>query len=112
MFVVFLCSSLAWWLSWERLPDTVRIAAGYPGGLYHRVGKSLEGDLERLLDHPIEIIETKGSVENQKLLLRGEVDVAVLQHGSVKDLVVRPSSEEVTRFINAQKPPPEVKDFL
>lgn len=102
MLTVFLVSSLTWWLNWDRLPHTIRIAAGYPGGLYHRLGKSLEDDLRTLLDHAVEIIPTKGSVQNREFLLDSVADAAVIQHGSVDlaDLApVTPLYEDIVHIL-------------
>ncbi len=36
----------------------------------------------------------------------------IVQQGTFEDLSVRPASEFVTTFLNAQKPPPDMKEFL
>ena len=61
-------------------PDTVRMAAGQPGGAYDKAANAFADYLEKERIK-LEIVETSGAVENLELLSRGEVDVAIVQGG-------------------------------
>lgn len=61
-------------------PDRLVFAAGGPGGAYHAIASRYRGILAR--DGVIvEILETKGSVDNARALAEGQADVALLQGG-------------------------------
>jgi TRAP transporter TAXI family solute receptor len=75
---------VTWWATRDTLPDTIRVATAYRGGLYHRFGEALEKYLERRTGHAVELIETAGSAENEQLLERGEADLAIMQLGSIE----------------------------
>lgn len=76
--------SVAVWLTTrDTLPRKIRLATAKENGLYHAFGEALRASLERRTGRPVEIIETKGSVENLTLALAGEADVAIIQGGSV-----------------------------
>lgn len=65
-------------------PDRLTLAAGGVGGAYDAFAK----EYARVLDeHGIEldVVPTAGAVENLRLLVSGEVDVAMLQGGVVHD---------------------------
>jgi len=101
MLAVIICS-LAWYLTRDTLPTKVRIATSPEGGLYSRVGASLKPILEEQLGRPVEIVHTRGSVENRRKLLAGEVDFAILQDGSIDShglTVIAPLYHEVMHVL-------------
>jgi TRAP transporter TAXI family solute receptor len=79
MLGILVTSLLTWYLAHDRLPKEIRIATAAPGGLYHRVGTLLAATLSKKTGHPVRVVESKGSMENRDLLMRGEVDLAILQ---------------------------------
>src|SRR5690242_8142912 len=79
MLGILLTSLLTWYFTHDRLPPEIRIATAAPGGLYHRVGSLMATTLAAKTGRKVRVIETRGSVENRDLLLRGEADIAILQ---------------------------------
>ena len=67
-------------------PDSLRIAAGSPGGAYHAFAERYREILARS-GLNLEVIETAGSVENLRLLTDDEdpVEVALLQGGVLNE---------------------------
>ena len=58
----------------------IKIATGNPDGVYYQIGNSIKKMIEK--DYPdlqIQIIETSGSVENARLLINKDVDIAFMQ---------------------------------
>lgn len=82
MFGVLLLSLAAWYFTSNRLPREIRIATGAKGGLYYRAGELLGEGLHTRTGRAVRLIETKGSVENRELLLKGDADLAVFQDGA------------------------------
>jgi TRAP transporter TAXI family solute receptor len=102
MIGVLVTSILAWWLTRDRLPAEIRIATAAPGGLYHRVGTLLGDEISRRTGRPVRLVATKGSVENRELLLKGGVDLAILQASAAsmqKLSVIAPLYREVCHVI-------------
>ncbi len=83
MLTILVTSLVAWQLTRDRLPEVIRIATGPKGGLYHRVGRVLGQEIERITGHPFELVASQGSVENRERLLAGACNLAVLQLGSI-----------------------------
>ncbi|WP_436495802.1 TAXI family TRAP transporter solute-binding subunit [Actinokineospora sp. HUAS TT18] len=67
----------------------LRIAAGSPSGVYHKLSVSLAGSWQTQLgiDRP-EVLETSGSPENLRKLCAGEADIAF----SAADVAARPTT--------------------
>lgn len=82
MFGVLLLSLAAWYFTSNRLPREIRIATGAKGGLYYRAGELIGEGLRDRTGRSIRLIETKGSIENRDLLLKGEADLAIFQDGA------------------------------
>ncbi len=82
LLVLILLSLLAWWLTRDVLPEQIRIATAESGGLYYRFGKLLAEELERRCQCGVEVLETRGSVENLEMLRQGRAELAVVQAGS------------------------------
>ncbi len=80
---VLVLSLIGWYVTRETLPREIRIASASEGGLYHRFALALGQAIEKRTGRKVTVRPTLGSVENRKLLLSGEVDLAILQGGSV-----------------------------
>ena len=63
-------------------PRSIVLATGDPGGAYERYGEELAAELAKV-GLRAELRSTAGSVENVRLLLSGEADVAFVQGGVV-----------------------------
>ena len=50
------------------LPSQITIAAGYPEGRYYGLGEQLKATLEQQFQIKVQVLETKGSLENLQLL--------------------------------------------
>ncbi|MEV8465878.1 TAXI family TRAP transporter solute-binding subunit [Fluviibacterium sp. DFM31] len=61
-------------------PDHLTMAAGRPGGGYYTYAEQYRAILARD-GIELEILDTAGSMENSRLLARGEADVALIQGG-------------------------------
>ena len=79
--LLFLLASLVVWsIIPPALPKVVRLATGPRQGHYRIFGEALKRRLgEQGIE--LELVETRGSGENVRLLEQGEVDVAVVQSG-------------------------------
>ena len=75
---------IAWSLLPPPLPKLVRFGTGPADGAYARFGEALR---EHVAEHRIQLqtVATAGSVENIRLLLDGEIDVALVQGGNLSD---------------------------
>ncbi len=90
-------------------PDRATIAAGAPGGGYHRIATRYA---EILAEDGIalEILETAGSVENARLLAEGRADLAILQggvpipEGGPREAVAALFLEPILLFERADRP--------
>ncbi|MCZ7646527.1 MAG: TAXI family TRAP transporter solute-binding subunit [Planctomycetota bacterium] len=83
MVALLVVSLLGWYVTRESLPDSLAIATAAPGGQYHKFGTILQPHLERSAGRRVELRATAGSPENRELLLGGQVQLAILQSGSV-----------------------------
>ncbi len=66
-------------------PSNMTIATGSDAGMYYQVAQKYKADLAEQ-KMTLNIIKTKGSMENIELLMKGEVDVAFVQSGLVNDV--------------------------
>jgi TRAP transporter TAXI family solute receptor len=64
-----------------RPPRTLTIAAGAPGGAYHRFAERLADALERR-GFALTILETDGSVDNVAAIQAGHADIGLVQSGT------------------------------
>ena len=60
-------------------PGSLRLATGSPTGYYYQLGLALETSAEEAVDLEVEIIQSKGSIENLEQLLAGDIDFAIVQ---------------------------------
>lgn len=90
---------LAFWAAAQFIPPppprTVRIATGSAAGTYKATAERYRDLLERE-GFELEIIETKGSIDNLERLRKGEVEVAFVQGGTSK-----PEDEKVLRALGS-----------
>ena len=77
-FVVLLIAGLT--LVRLQPPKTLRLAAGPSGGAYNQIAEEYRSVLARD-GITLELVETKGSVENARLISDHQVDAAILQGG-------------------------------
>ena len=71
------------YVSWTGLPTKIRIATGTVGGRYRAVADALGKEVSARSGVPVEMIETRGSIENLDLLERGELELALFQPEAV-----------------------------
>ncbi len=69
------------WVS-NRMPQTVRIAGGVSGGSYAKLSAAISNLLQRTAKCEVVAVNSVGSTENADKLIRGEVDLALLQDES------------------------------
>ncbi|MBT6660287.1 MAG: TAXI family TRAP transporter solute-binding subunit [Verrucomicrobia bacterium] len=67
------------------LNRTIVIAGGPEKGLYHPIALSLSNIVTQL-NWPVEVVTTKGTLENLKLVAEGKADLALFQPGARKNL--------------------------
>ncbi|MCP4701128.1 MAG: TAXI family TRAP transporter solute-binding subunit [Gammaproteobacteria bacterium] len=115
LLLAIIVSLAMWWNTWQPLPETIRIATAFPGGLYYRFAEIFQSHLEKATGRKVEILKTKGSVENRELLLQGKADLALFHAGSTswESLnSVAPLYEEVVHFIvRKDSPIQSAEDF-
>ena len=56
-------SVVTWFAARDRLPASIRIATGEPGGLYHHLAGALRDTLAGRSGSAIELVATRGSLE-------------------------------------------------
>ena len=77
-FIAMACLA-TWYWTRERLPDTIRIATASRGSFYFDIGNALSRYLEESVRRPVEIVQTGGSLDNLKLLVEGDADLAIIE---------------------------------
>lgn len=68
-----------WYFVRDDFPPEIRIAAGSPGGLFHRFSQEYAERLQKRLHRPVRLIPTQGAAQNREMLRSGEADLALLQ---------------------------------
>ncbi len=86
LFPLLLFGSYSFQKRWvdRHLPSQMRIAAGVPEGVYHRVATVLAARLDKTLGVKLEIEDTDGSNDNLTRLLNKQAELAMLQATSVR----------------------------
>ncbi|MEP3481401.1 MAG: TAXI family TRAP transporter solute-binding subunit [Fuerstiella sp.] len=69
-----------------RLPDTIRIAGGPEGGRYSQLANALADELRLRLDVEVDVVSTKGSMENISLMESCDVQLALYQPETIEIL--------------------------
>lgn len=87
-----LVAMFAWWplSSWQsqKLPGTIRFAAGQSGGSYDFVARTICDRLGQATSRQALPETTEGSLENRQRLIDREVDLALLQASTLKSLEI------------------------
>lgn len=102
MALVLVVSLLIWFFTRGTLPNEIRIGTAVEGGLYYEEGMRVAEALRRRTNSAVRVVATSGSQENSELLRSGEIDVAIVQSGSVSlwDLaIVTPLHRDVMNVI-------------
>ncbi len=82
--VIIIAGSIGTWLyTRDTLPKTIRIASGSKGGEYYQIGEELEEKLIFRTRSSVENRETAGTLENLRLLKKGEVELALLTQATI-----------------------------
>ena len=76
---IAIVSLATWYWTRESLPDTIRIATASRGSFYFDIGDALSRYLEESVRRPVEIVQTRGSLDNLKLLADGGADLAIIE---------------------------------
>lgn len=84
MVAVLVLSLIAWYVTRDHLPATVRLATGAPGGQYHEFGVLFKSIIEKNTSTRVELIPSEGSRQNNQLLQSGKADLMIVQGGSVE----------------------------
>ena len=71
------------YVSWTGLPAKIRIATGTVGGRYRAVADAIGKEISARSGVPVEMIETRGSIENLALLEQGKLELALFQPEAV-----------------------------
>jgi TRAP-type uncharacterized transport system substrate-binding protein len=82
--VLAILFTFAWRAIPEPLPKLVRLGAGPAGSAYARFSEELR-DVVAEHDVEIELVTSAGSMENIRLLESGEIDVGLVQSGTLRD---------------------------
>lgn len=61
------------------LPEQVVLAAGEHTGMYHQVAQQLGERFQETTGHSMEVLESKGSIENREMLVSGKAHLGFLQ---------------------------------
>jgi TRAP transporter TAXI family solute receptor len=72
---------LSLWFMSPPPPKSIRFASGQPTGAYHAFAKEYASRLGPMGLH-VEVLDTKGSIDNYERLIKGEADVAFAQGGT------------------------------
>ena len=83
MALVLIASLAIWFFTRVTLPSEIRIGTAVQGGLYYKEGWHVKRALGRRTSRKVRIVETSGSQENCERLRSREIDVAIIQTGSV-----------------------------
>lgn len=73
-------------VQYRQVPNSITIATGKIGGRYREIMSGLGGELQRKLGIEVNFVESPGSSENIKMLVSGEVDIALCQPNVLVEL--------------------------
>lgn len=99
----------------QQLPRKIHIAGGEANGLYHSIGQKLAEKLEGHARRDAMVHATNGSLENSRLLVTKECDLALLQASAVisEDIsVVAPLYYEAVHLLVPANSPAESLEGL
>jgi TRAP transporter TAXI family solute receptor len=82
---IFVVSSITWVWQKGQKNETITIATASKGGYYYEFGLHLKKELEHIAgdEYDIELLVSKGSVDNRSILLKSGADFGILASGSV-----------------------------
>ena len=85
--IIILPLIISWmYSSFTRLPEQVRLGTGPLNGRYRIIMQSLKQEVEAELGIEVVLVESQGSFENLGLLQDEQVDFALFQSGSDRDV--------------------------
>jgi TRAP transporter TAXI family solute receptor len=102
---VIIISVIVWFATRDTLSKTIRVATAHEGGLYHEFGEALQKSLKDKTGRDVVLVQSEGSLENEKLLREGKVDLAIVQGGSATIAglsVIAPLYPEVVHVVTRQ----------
>ena len=71
--------ALGYYWSQTQLPNQVTIAGGPAGGRYDQLARQIAMELESRLDISVDVIETRGSMDNLQAVQNGQADLGFYQ---------------------------------
>jgi TRAP transporter TAXI family solute receptor len=102
MVVVLVISLAVAWFTRDTMPDEILIGTAVEGGVYHAEGVRIAEILEEATGHRVLPETSSGSQENARRLRDREIQVAIVQAGSVsldKLAVVTPLHRDVVHVL-------------
>ncbi len=72
-----------WGYQHTQPPKVIRLATAGKTGYYYKFGTILKEYVEKNTDYQVEVLVTKGTVDNRSRLLSGEADLAIVQNGAI-----------------------------
>ncbi len=83
MLLVLLSSTAGWYFTRDTLPLSATLATGETGGVFYSLGQELSYAYQRETGHQLANLRSEGSLTNHQLLLAGNINLAMLQGGTV-----------------------------
>ena len=74
---------ILWFIRTDRLPRKIRIATGAEQGMYTTIGKAMSPGVAKRTKRSVNVVLTEGSRQNLGKLKAKEVELAIIQGGSV-----------------------------
>ena len=90
--------------------ESLRLSTRSPTGIYYQLGQAIEASVESTVNLDVEVIQSKGSIENLEGILAGNIDFALVQldvaqaamkQGEVKAIAVL--AQEHVHLISRQR---------
>jgi TRAP transporter TAXI family solute receptor len=81
---LFFGGSLLRWYQDSRLPSSITIASGAPGGMYFDVAGKLSDRMQTGRGTQPSVLSTGGSYENLRQLMDGHADIALMQESTIR----------------------------
>jgi len=81
--LLFISSLGAWFFGRDTMPRVIRVGTGEEGGLYQKIGEAIQAGLENRVSSKVIIESTEGSLDNYQKVLEGEMELGIVQGGSV-----------------------------
>jgi eukaryotic-like serine/threonine-protein kinase len=89
-------------LRMQRMPTTIRLAAGQPGGMYYQYSRLLARYMQQLSERATEVVQTSGSLENSRHVREATCHLGWLQAAAVRGdelCVIAPGYHEYVHVI-------------